>query len=189
MEAETRAGDDHLGVAARSETGFVSPAACASSSTAATFHPQTTPCNFVAATWATLLLAARTDYRMDAAAGWRSGSDPADTVAAEVNAAAAKPEAQLRAADICATTRPFSTGSHSNWDDQAQLARSTPERLADRGQGTPDPDLEGTLFQYGRYLLMGSSRPATCPPTCRESGTIPTSRPGPATTTATSTSR
>jgi alpha-L-fucosidase 2 len=36
-------------------------------------------------------------------------------------------------------------------------------RLARIREGLPDPHLEQVLFQYGRYLLIGSSRPGTKP--------------------------
>ncbi|MNM18148.1 hypothetical protein D3C81_284380 [compost metagenome] len=37
----------------------------------------------------------------------------------------------------------------------------TDQRLAAYREGAEDPALEALLFQYGRYLLMGSSRPGT----------------------------
>ncbi|MFO1490594.1 MAG: glycoside hydrolase N-terminal domain-containing protein [Kiritimatiellia bacterium] len=49
---------------------------------------------------ATLVLAARTDYAMDYAKGWRSGQDPGPRVAAETKAALAKPAARLLADHI-----------------------------------------------------------------------------------------
>lgn len=39
----------------------------------------------------------------------------------------------------------------------------TDERLAQVKAGKPDPTLDALLFQYGRYLLIGSSRPGTLP--------------------------
>ena len=136
-QAETRAGDDHLGAAGTLGNGlrFASRVrivhdggAVSSANNALQFRG----CNRV-----TLLLAARTDYRMDAAAGWRSGSDPAETVVAEVNAAAAKTEAQLRAAHLADHQAIFNRVTlELGTTDAAQLARSTPERLVDRGQGT-----------------------------------------------------
>ena len=39
----------------------------------------------------------------------------------------------------------------------------TDERLAGYRKGEADPQLEALLFQFGRYLLMGSSRPGTQP--------------------------
>lgn len=44
---------------------------------------------------------------------------------------------------------------------QAQLP--TDERLENYKQGKQDPALEALYFQYGRYLLMASSRPGTQP--------------------------
>ncbi|MBC8235264.1 glycoside hydrolase family 95 protein [bacterium] len=39
----------------------------------------------------------------------------------------------------------------------------TDERLAAVGEGAEDPQLFGLYFQFGRYLLMGSSRPGCLP--------------------------
>src|SRR5690606_2307180 len=41
--------------------------------------------------------------------------------------------------------------------DRDQLP--TDKRVADAKKGTKDPTLAAVLFQYGRYLLIGSSRP------------------------------
>lgn len=46
-------------------------------------------------------------------------------------------------------------------EERAQLP--TDERLEAYKQGTDDPALEALYFHYGRYLLMGSSRPGTQP--------------------------
>ncbi|OWR26517.1 alpha-amylase [Saccharibacillus sp. O23] len=46
-------------------------------------------------------------------------------------------------------------------EERAQLP--TDERLEAYKQGTEDPALEALYFHYGRYLLMGSSRPGTQP--------------------------
>ncbi|MFS4454949.1 glycosyl hydrolase family 95 catalytic domain-containing protein [Maribacter sp. 2304DJ31-5] len=40
---------------------------------------------------------------------------------------------------------------------------ATDQRLANYTSGTPDPALEALFFQYGRYLLISSSRPGTMP--------------------------
>ena len=42
---------------------------------------------------------------------------------------------------------------------------TTAERLAAYKQNKPDPDLEETLFQYARYLMISSSRPGDMPAT------------------------
>jgi alpha-L-fucosidase 2 len=45
----------------------------------------------------------------------------------------------------------------------AQLALPIDERLKAVRQGKADPNLEGLIFQYGRYLLIACSRPGTLP--------------------------
>ena len=46
---------------------------------------------------------------------------------------------------------------------QKIAARPTNERLAAYRSGVKDPELESLFFQYGRYLLIGSSRPGCLP--------------------------
>jgi alpha-L-fucosidase 2 len=46
---------------------------------------------------------------------------------------------------------------------EPQRAKPTDQRLHDFKAGTADPDLIELYFQYGRYLLMGSSRPGCRP--------------------------
>jgi alpha-L-fucosidase 2 len=53
--------------------------------------------------------------------------------------------------------------------DRAQTP--TDARLAAVKEGADDPGLAALYFQYGRYLLLTSSRLAPCPRTFRESGT------------------
>lgn len=60
---------------------------------------------------------------------------------------------------------------HSIWFDRVRLdlgghdlrALPTDERLARVKQGKSDSDLLATYFQFGRYLLIASSRPGTLP--------------------------
>ena len=47
--------------------------------------------------------------------------------------------------------------------DAATDAMPTDERLARYGKGGVDPALEALFFQYGRYLLISSSRPGSLP--------------------------
>lgn len=62
-------------------------------------------------------------------------------------------------------------GQHRRMFDRVSLdlgghgmrALPTDERLAAVKKGDADPDLFATYFQFGRYLLMGSSRPGTLP--------------------------
>jgi alpha-L-fucosidase 2 len=109
---------------------------------------------------ATLYLAAATDFAPVPSKQFRSGQPPAPVVAARV--ASAPSYADLRAAQLA--------------DYQALYRRitldlgrtpisdlPTHERLDARKQGKPDPALVSLLFNYGRYLLIGSSRPGGQP--------------------------
>ena len=110
----------------------------------------------------TILLVAGTDYKASFEAGYR---DPKrlEGLLPQLDRAASRPYKDLldehvkdhRALfDRCALDLGPSTA--------AQRALPTDRRklLADK---TPDPELEGTLFQYGRYLLIGCSRPGGLP--------------------------
>jgi alpha-L-fucosidase 2 len=103
----------------------------------------------------TLLLAAATSYRnLQDFSG-----DPAALCAAHMAQAASKPYAELRAAHVAdyrALYERVQLDLGSPVDD-----RPTDERLQAVGQGAVDPGLEALYFQYGRYLLISSSRPGT----------------------------
>ena len=111
----------------------------------------------------TLLLAARTDYAPDYQTNWR-GEAPAPVVAKEIAAAETKSFESLRQAhleDLAALLgRVRVDWGHS---DATTLALPTDQRLAAYAQGASDPDLEQTMFQYGRYLLASCSRPGGLP--------------------------
>jgi alpha-L-fucosidase 2 len=47
---------------------------------------------------------------------------------------------------------------HLNVGDAAMNSKPTDERLAAVRAGTPDPNLEALVFQFGRYILAASSR-------------------------------
>ncbi|MCU6480095.1 glycosyl hydrolase family 95 catalytic domain-containing protein [Arthrobacter sp. A2-55] len=111
----------------------------------------------------TLLLDARTNYKLDAAAGWR-GADPGPGITKALAAAAARPYADLRSehqADVAALMSRVSV----NWGTTPDAAAKAPTdlRLLAYGGGGEDPSLEQTMFTYGRYLLIGSSRPGGLP--------------------------
>ncbi len=111
----------------------------------------------------TLLLAARTDYALNYAANWR-GPPPAPAVAEDIARAETKSFAALRQAhrdDLASLLGRVRV----DWGRCAAdtLALPTDARLAAYAQGAPDPDLEETMFQYGRYLLASCSRPGGLP--------------------------
>ncbi|MBU4460025.1 MAG: glycoside hydrolase N-terminal domain-containing protein, partial [Verrucomicrobia bacterium] len=107
---------------------------------------------------AVLLLAAGTDYAMDAAAGWR-GAAPGPRRQAQLDAAAGRTFGELLARHVA---------DHRSLADRASVtlgssppavsALTTDRRLARCKAGESDPELEALLFQYGRYLLAASSR-------------------------------
>jgi alpha-L-fucosidase 2 len=106
------------------------------------------------ATAVTLLLVVATDYR---------GGDPA-SICEQYLARSAKPYSTLFAAHIKDHEALFrrvelkleQTGSGSSVE-----SLPTDERLARIKSGQEDPGLSALYFQFGRYLLMGSSRPGT----------------------------
>ncbi|MGI6418442.1 MAG: glycosyl hydrolase family 95 catalytic domain-containing protein [Thermoguttaceae bacterium] len=111
----------------------------------------------------TLLLAARTDYTPDWKANWR-GQPPAPAIAKEIAAAEAEPLEALRRRHLD-DLAPLLGRVRVDWgrSDPARLALPADERLAAYAQGSADPDLEETMFQYGRYLLASCSRPGGLP--------------------------
>lgn len=85
---------------------------------------------------------------------------PAELCASRLSAAAGKTYEELRrrhTEDHQAIFRrmDLDLGGHEAEE------RPTDERLAAYREGAEDPALEALLFQYGRYLLMGSSRAGT----------------------------
>ncbi|MGC8834894.1 MAG: glycosyl hydrolase family 95 catalytic domain-containing protein, partial [Armatimonadota bacterium] len=101
----------------------------------------------------TLLIAAATNYR---------GEDPEAVCRNHIKQAAVKPYQRLRSAHISDFRRLFrrvsiDLGPSPNPD------KPTDERLAAVRNGADDPDLLATYFQFGRYLLISSSRPGGLP--------------------------
>ncbi len=102
---------------------------------------------------ATLILAAATDYR-----GQHAGNE----TTRRLDAAEERGYVGLRKAHVNDHRAIFSRvsldlGGHDNRENPID------ERLDSVRAGGSDPDLVATYFQFGRYLLMGSSRPGTMP--------------------------
>ncbi|MFA5204065.1 MAG: glycoside hydrolase family 95 protein [Lentisphaeria bacterium] len=102
----------------------------------------------------TILIAAATDFA--------GAADPAVTCARTAAAAAATPYAQLRQVHVADHQRLF---NRVVWDlpATANSALPTPQRLAGFHAGAADPALAALYFQFGRYLLIASSRPGGLP--------------------------
>jgi len=99
----------------------------------------------------TLLLSAATDHR---------GAEPADDCDAALSAAATRPYAELRARHEEDHRRLF---RRADLDLGAAPEEPTDRRLQRVREGGDDPDLLRLYFQYGRYLLIASSRPGGMP--------------------------
>ncbi|NNG35671.1 glycosyl hydrolase family 95 catalytic domain-containing protein [Nakamurella aerolata] len=111
----------------------------------------------------TVILDARTDYQLSAAAGWR-GKAPAPQADQAVAAAAGKSVAALLAAhqdDFAARTGRVAIDLGSSQDEV--LALPTDQRLARYAGGAADPSLELAVLNFSRYLLISSSRPGYLP--------------------------
>ena len=103
---------------------------------------------------ATLFVVAVTNYR---------GGDPA-AQCARCLAIAAKPYARLKTAHLADHEKLFRRVDlelEQPPKEDSIDSLPTDERLARIRQGKDDPGLAALYYQFGRYLLMGSSRPGT----------------------------
>ncbi|MGJ7029728.1 glycoside hydrolase family 95 protein [Niabella hirudinis] len=111
----------------------------------------------------TLYITGATDY--PGLGGTTVAEDPAKTCAATIAHATGRSYEQIKAAHIA---------DHRHYFDRVNLDLGkvpdtteelpTNERLAlARKTGQPDPGLVSTYFQFGRYLLISSSRPGGMP--------------------------
>jgi alpha-L-fucosidase 2 len=111
-----------------------------------------------------LLVAAATDYQGFAG---RGTADPLQATQDDIAKAKTKAYAKLRA-DSIADHRSYFDRMTISLDDgteasKAAAALPTDQRHAALAKGTADPALATLYFNYGRYLLIGSSRPGTMP--------------------------
>lgn len=110
-----------------------------------------------------LLVAAATNYQGFAG---RNTADPLQATADDIRKAKVKSYDQLRAAHI-AEYRTFFDRVSLSLGDGKDVTRGgslpTDERLAALAKGGSDPALDAMYFNFGRYLLISSSRPGTMP--------------------------
>jgi alpha-L-fucosidase 2 len=110
----------------------------------------------------TVLVGAGTNYVPDRARSWR-GDAPHERVTAQLRTAAAQRFVDLRTAHLGDFQRLFRRVSLDLGGDPAAQRMPTDERLVAYGKGAADPALEAMFFQFGRYLLISSSRPGSLP--------------------------
>ena len=110
----------------------------------------------------TLILAAGTDFVQDRVKGWR-GEAPHAKVAARVDAALKRSWDELLAEHV----KDYQTLFHRvvlNLGSSSTSAIPTDARLWNfKNPDASDPELLALLFQYGRYLMISSSRPGSLP--------------------------
>lgn len=110
-----------------------------------------------------VVIAMETDYVMNHDKKWK-GEYPDKKLDRYAVKAASQDYASLKQAHIAQYKSMFDRVKldfGKTAPDTAKLP--TPERMKAYKTNPVDPDLEETLFQFGRYLLMSSSRPGTLP--------------------------
>jgi alpha-L-fucosidase 2 len=112
----------------------------------------------------TLVLAADTSYAPDRAKKWR-GEHPHAAVTRRVDAVTPAAFSALHAAHVADYQSLYRRLKLDLGATTADIAAPPTDRrlLAYSRQQTRDPDLEELLFNYGRYLLISSSRPGGLP--------------------------
>lgn len=113
------------------------------------------------------LLTADTDYKPNPDPDFSDplayvGVRPAETTAAWMKRAARKGWAKLLARHYADYAALFGRVTFTLGNGERN-ALPTPQRLADYRKGVKDPSLETLYYQYGRYLLIASSRPGNLP--------------------------
>ena len=109
-----------------------------------------------------LLIAAGTDYQ---GFGGRQTKDPLAATLDDLNKAEKKSFKSLRQAHVADYQKYFQRVSlRLDPPDLAAAEKPTPERLKAAENGPGDPSLAALYFNFGRYLLISSSRPGGLPP-------------------------
>ncbi|NQU22593.1 MAG: glycoside hydrolase family 95 protein [Candidatus Nealsonbacteria bacterium] len=118
---------------------------------------------FTDANSVTILLAASTDYLANYEKNWRR-EHPHQRLTKQIAAAADKSYEELRSAHVKDYQSLFNRVDLDVGKTDPEIAAlPTDKRLAAYKDGAKDPELESLFFQYGRYLLIGSSRPGCLP--------------------------
>lgn len=112
---------------------------------------------------ALLLIAAGTDYIFDYAKKYK-GNDPAPRVAQQLESSAKKSFDTMRSAHLKDFQGLFRRVSIDLGASPAErMALPTDQRKITHAEKGGDPDLEETMFQFGRYLMISCSRPGALP--------------------------
>ncbi|MGY4383976.1 alpha-L-fucosidase 2 [Pedobacter sp. UYP24] len=110
----------------------------------------------------TIYMAAATDFENDRSRNWK-GETPAVKNAGVITQAVAKPYATLLSDHLKDYQQLFGRVSLNLGSSSPSILKEpTYKRLLDYKK-IPDPELETLIFQYGRYLLISSSRKGGLP--------------------------
>lgn len=110
-----------------------------------------------------ILLDAGTDYLNQRDKGWKQ-EHPHERIAARLAAASKRSCDELLGEHVSDYQSLFDRLTLDVGDTAEKTAKlETGERLKAYKAGQPDPDLEETLYQYARYLIISCSRPGNLP--------------------------
>jgi len=111
----------------------------------------------------TLILAAGTNYLPDYSKGWR-GENPYRMIEKHIKDASLRPYKQLLDRHIADYQSFFNRVNLNLGESDIKVVElPTDKRLVAYKKGGSDPGLEELFFQYGRYLLISSSRKGSLP--------------------------
>ena len=122
-----------------------------------------------------LLITAATDYRGFAG---RQTTDPVAASLTDMNEAARKSYSSILKAHVADYQKYFERVSLQLPPlNAADAQKPTPERIKIAKAGPGDPSLAALYFNFGRYLLISSSRPGGLPPNLQGIWAVETSTP------------
>ncbi len=111
----------------------------------------------------TFILDADTNYLADSSKNWR-GSAPLPKVEKDITAASQSAIKKLHAAHVTDHQKFYQRTSIDFGSTNPELSKQTTKaRLLNFWENKNDPDFEELVFNYGRYLLIASSREGTLP--------------------------
>jgi alpha-L-fucosidase 2 len=91
------------------------------------------------------------------------GKDPSSEAGATLHAAVRKTFAQLKTSHLSDYQKLFNRVKLDLGTDKETVGLSTDKRMKRFNEGKPDPQLQTLYYQFGRYLLIASSRPGGPP--------------------------
>lgn len=157
-DAKTRAAQKQLIAAGELDNGLKYESAVRAVNDGGTLKIEGNKLVFKGCNSITLLIAAGTNYIFDFHKKYLSATLPSVHIEAQLAAVEAKPYQAIQIAHLKDYQAIFNRVSLDLGKSSAsQLAKPTGQRKVDAATVT-DPELEALVFQYGRYLLISSSR-------------------------------